>query len=235
MPPSAMTGMSYSAAADAHSATAVTIGTPMPAMIRVVQMEPDPMPTFTASTPASASARTPPAVATLPAMRSTDGKAWRSRTAVSMTFCECPWALSRTRTSTLAATRASARSRASAAVPTAAPTRRRPSESLHAPGYLIAFWMSLTVIRPRRLNCPSTTSSFSTRCWWRMSFAWVRVVPTGTVIRLSRVITSAMGRCTSPWNRRSRLVRIPTRRPSLRPSAVIGTPEIRYFFISSSA
>ena len=28
---------------------------------------------------------------------------------------------------------------------------------------------------------------------------------------------------------------MPTRRPSLRPSAVIGTPEMRYFFISSSA
>ena len=193
------------------------------------------MPTLTASTPASARARTPPAVATLPAMRSTDGNACRSRAAASITFWECPCALSRTSTSTLAATSASARSRASAAMPTAAPTRRRPSESLHALGYLIAFWMSLTVIRPRRLNCWSTTRSFSTRCRCRMSFACASVVPTGTVMSFSRVITSEMGRWTSPWNRRSRFVSIPTRRPSLRPSAVIGTPEIRYFRINSSA
>ena len=68
-----------------------------------------------------------------------------------------------------------------------------------------------------------------------MSFACARVVPTATVMRFSLVITSEMGRWTSPWNRRSRLVRMPTRRPSLRPSSVIGTPEMRYFFISSSA
>ena len=34
------------------------------------------------------------------------------------------------------------------ATPIAAPQRRRPSASLHAFGYLIAFWMSLTVISP---------------------------------------------------------------------------------------
>ena len=37
--------------------TAVIIGTPMPAMTRVVQIEPAPMPTLTASTPSSMSAR----------------------------------------------------------------------------------------------------------------------------------------------------------------------------------
>ena len=41
--------------------------------------------------------------------------------------------------------------------------------------------------------------------------------------------------CTLVSNRRSRLVRMPTSRPSLLPSSVIGTPEMRYFFISSSA
>ena len=48
----------------------------------------------------------------------------------------------------LAATSASARSTVSFAVPTAAPQRRRPSESFEAFGYLTAFWMSLTVINP---------------------------------------------------------------------------------------
>ena len=51
MPPSAMTGTPWRAAACAHSMIAVIIGTPTPAMMRVVQIEPAPMPTFTASTP----------------------------------------------------------------------------------------------------------------------------------------------------------------------------------------
>ena len=48
-------------------------------------------------------------------------------------------------------------------------------------------------------------------------------------------MTSEIGRLTLVSNRRSRLVRMPTSRPSLLPSSVIGTPEMRYFFISSSA
>ena len=56
MPPSAMTGTSCRAAARAQSMTAVIIGTPMPAMIRVVQIDPAPMPTLTASTPRAISA-----------------------------------------------------------------------------------------------------------------------------------------------------------------------------------
>ena len=51
------------------------IGTPMPATTRVVQIEPAPMPTLTASTPRSISASVASPVATLPAMRSTSGNA----------------------------------------------------------------------------------------------------------------------------------------------------------------
>ncbi len=50
------------------------------------------------------------------------------------------------------------------ATPTAAPQRSRPRSSLQAFGYLIAFWMSLTVIRPFRRKSLSTTRSFSTLC-----------------------------------------------------------------------
>ena len=117
--------------------------------------------------------------------------------------------------------------RVSRAMPTAAPQRSRPSESLQALGYLIAFWMSLTVIRPFSRKSWSTTSSFSTLCWCRISRASSSVVPTGTVIRLSLVITSATGRSMLVSKRRSRLVRMPTSRPSLLPSSVIGTPEMR--------
>jgi hypothetical protein len=50
---------------------AVSCGTPTPATMRVVQIEPGPMPTLTASAPASISALAPSAVATLPAMTCT--------------------------------------------------------------------------------------------------------------------------------------------------------------------
>ncbi len=48
-------------------------------------------------------------------------------------------------------------------------------------------------------------------------------------------MTSPMRRLTLDSKRRSRLVRIPTRRPSLLPSSVMGTPEMRYCCIRSSA
>ena len=50
------------------AAMAVIWGTPTPEMMRVVQIDPGPMPTFTASAPASTRALAPAAVATLPAM-----------------------------------------------------------------------------------------------------------------------------------------------------------------------
>ena len=46
---------------------AVICGTPIPATIRVVQIEPGPMPTFTASAPAAIKSRVASPVATLPA------------------------------------------------------------------------------------------------------------------------------------------------------------------------
>ena len=54
-------------ASSAQSRIAVICGTPTPATIRVVQIDPGPIPTFTASAPASISARVASAVATLPA------------------------------------------------------------------------------------------------------------------------------------------------------------------------
>ena len=68
MPPSAITGTPAFCAASTASMMAVSCGTPTPATMRVVQIEPGPMPTLTASAPASISACAPSAVATLPAM-----------------------------------------------------------------------------------------------------------------------------------------------------------------------
>jgi len=59
IPPSAMTGMSRPVLRTPARALkiAVSCGTPTPVTMRVVQIEPGPMPAFTASAPASISAR----------------------------------------------------------------------------------------------------------------------------------------------------------------------------------
>ena len=150
------------------------------------------MPTLTASTPRSISASVASAVATLPAMMSMSLKRrgaasarCRARPASGRARCRSTststWARDQ-RLGALAACRARCRRpRRSAA---------GPSESLHAFGYLIAFWMSLTVMRPLSRKSRSTTRSFSTLCWCRISRASSSVVPTGTVMRFSLVITS---------------------------------------------
>ncbi len=134
MPPSAMTGMPKRAAASAQSMMAVIWGTPAPETTRVVQIEPGPMPTLTASAPASARSATASAVATFPAMSGTVGNLALKRRTASSTPVECPWAVSMATMSTPADTRASARSRLSLETPMAAPTTRRPWRSLQALG-----------------------------------------------------------------------------------------------------
>ena len=78
----------------------------------------------------------------------------------------------------------------------------------------------------------STTGSFSMRWVPRMVWACSSVVPCGAVTSPSEVMTSRTGRMRLSSKRRSRLVRMPTSRcwPS-----TIGTPEIRYLAIRSSA
>jgi len=68
MPPSAMIGTPCLSASSAQDMTAASCGTPTPATMRVVQIEPGPMPTLTQSAPASISASVASRVATLPAM-----------------------------------------------------------------------------------------------------------------------------------------------------------------------
>src|SRR6266581_201608 len=92
--------------------------------------------------------------------------------------------------------------------------------------------MSLTVIRPFRWYSLSTTRSFSILCLCRIDLASWSVVPTGTVTRSSFVITAETGRSVRVSNRRSRFVKMPSRRP---PRSVTGTPEILNRCISSSA
>jgi hypothetical protein len=68
MPPSPIAGTPAARQTSAASRIAVSCGTPTPATMRVVQIEPGPIPIFTESAPASISALAPSAVATLPAI-----------------------------------------------------------------------------------------------------------------------------------------------------------------------
>ena len=64
---------------------AVICGTPTPATMRVVQIEPGPTPTFTASAPALIKACAPARVATLPPMISVVGENFFMRAIASST------------------------------------------------------------------------------------------------------------------------------------------------------
>ena len=206
-------------------------GTPIPATIRVVQIEPGPIPTLTASAPASMSAFAAAPVAMFPAITCKFGYFALIFLTASRIFLECPCAESTTITSTCALTSASTRSIILPVIPTPAPQRRRPCSSFADCGYLICFSISLIVISPLRLKSLSTIGSFSFLAFARIFLASSRVIPSGAVIRFSEVMDSLIFLLKSVSNFKSRLVIIPTRRPSF----VIGTPEIRNFAIRLSA
>ena len=84
--------------------------------------------------------------------------------------------------------------------------------------------MSLTVIRPMQRYSSSTTISFSIRRWCSVRRASSCPVPSGTVARLSVVISSRIGCAGFSAKRTSRLVRMPT---SLPPRSVTGMPLMR--------
>ena len=197
---------------------------PTPVTTRVVQIEPGPTPTFTASTPRSTSARAPASVATLPPTSCASGNVSRRHSIVLSTPSECPCAESTTITSHPASTSARARVNASGAPPTAAATHRRPCSSLLALGNWRRLKMSLMVMSPFSTPRSSTTGSFSMRCLARVFSASSSVVPRGAVTSRSLVMASRIGRSSWRSNCRSRLVMMPTRRPA---SSTIGTPEMR--------
>ena len=92
--------------------------------------------------------------------------------------------------------------------------------------------MSFTVISPVSRPSASTTGSFSILWRCRIASASASVVPWAAVTRSRDVISADTGCDASGAKRRSRLVRIPSSFPV---SSVIGTPEMWYVAISSSA
>ena len=129
IPPSAMTGTPSPWHIFAASMIAVNCGTPTPATIRVVQIDPGPIPTLTASAPASINAFAPSAVATLPPITCTALAILRTAETVFRTPSEWPWHIDMM-TSTLASINASAQARPSLPAPVAAATSNVPRHPL---------------------------------------------------------------------------------------------------------
>ena len=90
IPPSAIIFTLLFLSASFISSIAVTCGTPMPAIILVVHIEPGPIPTLTASTPAFINSNAASEVAILPPIISTPLKASLTAFIVLITFFECP-------------------------------------------------------------------------------------------------------------------------------------------------
>ena len=207
-------------------------GTPTPAITRVVQIEPGPIPTFTASAPASTRYLAASPVAILPTTQSICGYCFLTCFNTSTTPLECPCAVSTTSASAPASTKAATRSNVLKVTPTPAATRRRPFESLQAVGLSFARVISLYVISPTSLFWLSTTGSFSILCCCRMLAAASRSVDWSATIRFSFVITSSTERFISRSKRKSRFVTIPTRWSD---SSTTGMPPILYSFIIPKA
>ena len=211
---------------------AVSCGTPVPATIRVVHIEPGPIPTLTASAPAWASAFAPAAVATLPAITCNVLKLFFKVLSASITPLLWPCALSSDTISTPTCCKADALSSRSFVMPKAAPTCNLPKPSLPAFGKFLSCNISLKVMSPMSTPCLSTTGNFSILYFCKIFSAFFKSVPAGAVTRFSFVITSLTFFRLSFSKRRSRLVKIPA---SLLSSVTMGIPPILFSFISLSA
>ena len=86
MPPSAISGTELVESFSFIERIAVIWGTPIPAIILVVQIDPGPIPILTESTPASTKACAPSGVATLPPITSIFGSSFLMSLIVSITF-----------------------------------------------------------------------------------------------------------------------------------------------------
>ena len=158
-----MTGTPALAASAAASMIADNCGTPTPATIRVVQIDPGPIPTLIASAPAPTSAAAASPVATLPAMTWTSLLIFLTRSTAAETAVLWPCAVSITMQSQPASISACDRSNPASPTVVAAATRSRPCSSLVASGEATDFSISFTVISPTIWSAPSTTSNFSIR------------------------------------------------------------------------
>ena len=205
------------------SIIAVIWGTPIPAIILVVQIDPGPIPIFTASTPAFSNSNAASAVAILPPMISTSLKVFLRVLIVSITFLEWPWALSTTKTSTPASERASALSIVFFSVPIAAATLSLPELSFVASGCWADFSISFIVTRPDKSWFLSRTNTFSILLLYINCITSSCEKPSLTVTNLSNgvIIEETSASIFSAY-----LKSLPVTIPFNLPSSTTGIPEI---------
>jgi hypothetical protein len=142
---------------------AETWGTPMPATMRVVQMDPGTDADLDARPPRRRSTPGPFAGAHVAGDKLHVGEIPLKRSPPD-DVAGMPVGGVDDRTSAPASSRPGRVSIISSPTPMAAPTRSRPMASLQALGYFLIFSISLMVIMPVRRPFLSTTSSFSMRC-----------------------------------------------------------------------
>ena len=182
--------------------------------MRVVQIDPGPMPTFTASAPAPINAFAAAPVAIFPATTCNVLDNFLARSTASATPSEWPCAVSITIRSTPASTSASVRANPASPTPVAAATRKRPSLSIHAIGFKTACSLSFSVNNPVSLPSPSVISSFSIRRACINERASSRSAGSRSIARFFVDIITCTGVASSEAKRMSRFVTIPTTRPS---------------------
>ena len=194
-------------------------------------MEPGPIPTLTASAPASINALAAFSVAILPATTSILENCFLISVRVFNTPSEWPCAVSTIIASTFKSINADTLSKVFSPTPTAAATNSLPCLSTAANGKFSFFKISFTVINPQSEPLLLTTNNFSIRYFCKTILASVRVVPCFTVTKFSLVIRSETRRSKFVSNLISLLVRIPINFPS----STTGTPEILNLAIISRA
>ena len=134
-------------------------------MILVVQLEPAPMPIFTQSAPAFIKSSVASGVATFPAIKSKFGNSFFTSLTNFKTNSEWPCAVSTTIASTPTFMSALILSCQSSLTLMAAATLNLPFLSLVEKGNSSFLVKSLTVIKPSRLFCLSTTNNLSILCF----------------------------------------------------------------------
>ena len=148
IPPSAITGIPDPEIALETSITAESWGNPTPAITLVVQIDPGPIPTLTASAPASTKYFAASPVAIFPTITSRLGNFFFIFFNKSTTPLVWPWAVSIIIASTSEATKAFVLLIASTVTPIAAATLSLPYLSLLELGFKVNLVISLKVINP---------------------------------------------------------------------------------------
>mmetsp|Transcript_4663 Transcript_4663/g.13018 ORF Transcript_4663/g.13018 Transcript_4663/m.13018 type:complete len:258 (+) Transcript_4663:621-1394(+) len=223
MPPSAITGIPRARAYFATLYTAEACARPQAQTSCVVQIDPMPMPTRSASTPQSIKCAACRRVTTLPPMTSRSGYCDLIQRTISCWKTLSPWLLSTTMAFTPAATKARTRSRSAGRVPIAAATISCLRSSFVAFGKSAFFCKSARDIRATRRICWDTTGNLPFFDSFKILFADSRSMSSCAVTKCSALVMIELTEAErSVAKSVSRFVTMPRSLEPMRPSSVTG-------------